>query len=394
MFDQLPIYQQKGKSAFNGKLNNILLFASHLENPHKKFKSIHVAGTNGKGSSSHMLASILQEAGYKVGLYTSPHLKDFRERIRINGMPVPKRFVIHFISEHRKFFELNQLSFFEMTVGMAFSFFAEMGVDIAIIEVGLGGRLDSTNIITPEVALITNIGLDHIDILGDTLQKIALEKSGIIKHSVPVVVSETQNEVKKIFETVAEENKAPLTFADKSKIVPHPTDLLGSYQIKNVRGVLAALNQLKGYTITNKQLKKGLLNVAENTGLKGRYQVLAENPKIICDTAHNLEGLKIVMQQLQSEKFEKLHIVFGLVKEKDFNGILNVLPKSASYYFCAAKNKRSQKSSFLKKQGAQLGREGKSYASVKGALKAAMRAANKRDLIYIGGSNFVVAEVL
>ncbi|MBN2868436.1 MAG: bifunctional folylpolyglutamate synthase/dihydrofolate synthase, partial [Flavobacteriaceae bacterium] len=286
MFTQLPMYQKQGKTAFKKDLTNTVLLANHLNNPQQKFKSIHVAGTNGKGSSSHMLASVLQEAGYKVGLYTSPHLKDFRERIKINGVEVSKQFVIGFIKRNKAFFEANPLSFFEMTVGMAFDYFAKQNVDVAVIEVGLGGRLDSTNIITPEVSLITNIGFDHIQFLGNTLPLIASEKAGIIKPNIPVVISETQDETQPVFKEIAKQNNSKLFFADQIINKTYPTDLLGNYQKKNVKGVLKVLEilQQKNYKISKANIKNGLLNTVKNTGLKGRWQILQTNPKIICDT--------------------------------------------------------------------------------------------------------------
>ena len=315
MFQQLPMYQNKGKSAFKKDLTNTLALSHHLDNPHKQFKSIHVAGTNGKGSTSHMLASVLQKAGYRVGLYTSPHLKDFRERIRINGEVVSKQFVIGFIKRNKAFLESHQLSFFEMTVGMAFGYFAKQKVDVAIIEVGLGGRLDSTNIITPELSIITNIGLDHTQFLGDTLQKIAEEKAGIIKPNVPVVVSETQPETKSIFQVKAKSSNSEIFFADKLIQKGLKSDLKGLYQIHNIKAVMQAVNILSysKFKISKTELKKGLLNVINNTGLKGRWQILGHKPKTICDTAHNREGLTYVMQQLKEEEYERLHIVFGAV---------------------------------------------------------------------------------
>jgi len=364
MFVQLPVYQQKGKKAYKAKLDGIKAFASHLNNPQKQFKSIHVAGTNGKGSSSHMLASILQEAGYKVGLYTSPHLKDFRERIRINGKPIRKHKVVEFIATHKSFLIGKQLSFFELTVGMAFDYFSEKQVDIAIIEVGLGGRLDSTNIITPEVSLITNIGYDHTDILGNTLPEIAYEKAGIIKKGVPVVVSEHQPEVASVFE-------------DKSN-----------------KGVLATLDLLKGFPISNIHLEEGLLNVSINTGLMGRWQLLSENPKTICDTAHNKDGLALVLNQLKGEKFSKLHIVLGFVKEKDLDSVLSLFPEKAQYYFCKPDIVRGLEASLLQKKALDFKLKGAIYASVKEAYDAAKVNASASDFIYIGGSTFVVAEVL
>jgi len=394
MFKQLPMYQEKGKSAFNAKLDNIHHLAAYLGNPQKKFKSIHVAGTNGKGSSSHMLASVLQEAGYTVGLYTSPHLKDFRERIRINGKSVSEQFVSDFIIAHKTFFEQYRLSFFEMTVGMAFSFFAKENVDIAIIEVGLGGRLDSTNIIVPEVALITNIGLDHTDLLGDSLEKIALEKAGIIKREVPVVISETQMQIQEVFQSVAKELGAPIVFADQVVQKTYQTDLLGGYQAKNSKGIVAVLSRLKDFIISEEAIVNGLQNVTRNTGLMGRWQILGNQPKIICDTAHNKEGLVLVIDQLLKQEFETLHMVIGFVKEKDLNGILPILPKTGVYYFCKPKVERGLNPTILKTQAADFGLKGGVFESVKEALKSAKMNATKRDLIFIGGSNFTVAEVL
>ncbi|NNE03990.1 MAG: bifunctional folylpolyglutamate synthase/dihydrofolate synthase, partial [Eudoraea sp.] len=322
MFAQLPMYQQRGAAAYNGKLDGIKAFSKHLGEPHTKFKSIHVAGTNGKGSSSHMLASILQEAGYKVGLYTSPHLKDFRERIKINGKVLSKQQVIGFIQANRSYIESNKLSFFEMTVAMAFDHFAEEQVAIAIIEVGQGGRLDSTNIIRPEVSLITNIGLDLTDMLGDTLPEIAREKAGVIKSHIPVVISERHKDTTHVFNEIAQLKKAPIIFAEDGVSRNYQTALLGSYQKKNVKGVIATLHELEGYIISETHIKVGLANVVENTGLLGRWQVLGEQPKIICDTAHNFESLSLIMNQLLREKYKRLHIVLGFVMEKDMDSIL------------------------------------------------------------------------
>lgn len=394
MFAQLPMYQQKGKAAYNAKLDAILHFTEHLDNPQKKFKSIHVAGTNGKGSSSHMLASILQEAGYRVGLYTSPHLKDFRERIRINGKSVGKKFVIDFIAGNKHFLEQNRLSFFEMTVGMAFAYFAGKKVDIAIIEVGLGGRLDSTNIITPEVSLITNIGYDHTDMLGDSLDKIALEKAGIIKRNVPVVISESQPEIQQVFEGVAAEKGSALVYADKEVQKSYRTDLLGNYQSKNSKGVVATISRLKDFTISERHIISGLKNVTNNTGLMGRWQTLGKHPKIICDTAHNKEGLALVMQQLLAQQFNTLHMVIGFVKEKDLTGVLPLLPKSANYYFCGPNVERGLDPIILREQATIFGLAGEAYTTVNAALTAAKNKAAREDLIFIGGSNFTVAEVL
>lgn len=394
MFVQLPMYQQKGRIAFNAKLDKTLQLAEHLNHPEKKFKSIHVGGTNGKGSSSHMLASVLQEAGYKVGLYTSPHLKDFRERIRINGKTVSKKFVVNFIEDNRIFFKENKLSFFEMTVGMAFDYFAKKKVDIAIIEVGLGGRYDSTNIINPEVSLITNIGMDHTDLLGDTLGEIAFEKAGIIKSNTPIVISETQEEIRAIFEKIAVEKESKLVLADKTIDEEFETDLLGHYQVKNSKGAIAVLKELKAFKITKKHIEKGFLNVTENTGLIGRWQVLGEDPKIICDTAHNTEGLSLVIEQIQQQKFNNLHIVLGFVKGKDLDAVLPLFPKEATYYFCKPDIPRGLDVSVLIDKAVYFDLKGDVYDSVSAALKAATEKASEKDFIFIGGSNFVVAEVV
>ena len=396
MFSQLPMYQKQGQTAFKKDLTNTLNLAKHLKNPQHKFKSIHVAGTNGKGSSSHMLASILQEAGYKVGLYTSPHLKDFRERIKINGKEVSKAFVIGFIKKNKAFLEANKLSFFEMTVGMAFDYFAKQKVDIAVIEVGLGGRLDSTNIITPEVSLITNIGLDHVQFLGNTLSLIASEKAGIIKPNVPVVISETQPETQSVFTAFAEKNNSPIHFADQVKNEAFATDLKGSYQSKNIKGVLQTIKQLrlKGFVVSDKNIETGLLNSVKNTGLKGRWQILNASPKVICDTAHNKEGLSLAMQQLLQEKYNKLHIVFGVVNDKDVASILPLLPKQARYYFCKPDVPRGLDQHILMDTFISNGFNGNTFSSVAIAYKAALKSASVDDVIYIGGSTFVVAEVV
>ena len=396
MFSQLPMYQKQGQTAFKKDLTNTIILAKHLKNPQYKFKSIHVAGTNGKGSSSHMLASILQEAGYKVGLYTSPHLKDFRERIKINGKEVSKAFVIDFIEQNKTFLEANKLSFFEMTVGMAFDYFSKQKVDISIIEVGLGGRLDSTNIITPEVSLITNIGLDHVQFLGNTLALIASEKAGIIKPLIPVVISETQAETKPVFNAVAEKNNSKIVFADHIKHDTFLTDLKGSYQSKNIQGVLESIKiiQDKGFEISNQDIKNGLLHSVINTGLKGRWQILKTTPKVICDTAHNAEGLTVTIQQLLKEPYQKLHIVFGVVNDKDLVSILPLLPKQATYYFCKPDVPRGLDANLLKEVFLVNGFLGDAYTSVNEAYQHALKTASDDDVIYIGGSTFVVAEVV
>tara|TARA_R110002012_G_scaffold321992_1_gene553240 strand:- start:1921 stop:3132 length:1212 start_codon:yes stop_codon:yes gene_type:complete len=394
MFGQLPMYQQKGAAALNAKLDNIISFCNVLGNPEKKFKSIHVAGTNGKGSSSHMLSSILQEAGYKVGLYTSPHLKDFKERIKINGEVVSKKFVRDFIEENKTFFEYHKLSFFEMTVGMAFSYFAKEKVDVAVIEVGLGGRLDSTNIITPEVSLITNIGMDHTQFLGDTLEKIALEKAGIIKPKVPVVISETQPETKMIFNLIAHQLKSNIVFADVEPAIGYKTDLLGEYQQRNINGVVATIHQLKHFNVTDEAISEGFKKVVENTGLLGRWQVLQENPLVVCDTAHNKEGLQLVLQQLKKQSYDQLHIVLGFVKDKDVRSVLSLFPKDAKYYFVRPSIPRGMDAIQLGELAQEQGLRGKVFKSVEKGLKNALKHAGDKDMIYVGGSTFVVAEVV
>ncbi|MBR9855295.1 MAG: bifunctional folylpolyglutamate synthase/dihydrofolate synthase [Algicola sp.] len=394
MFAQLPMYQQKGAPAMNAKLDNIISFCNVLGNPEKKFKSIHVAGTNGKGSSSHMLASILQEAGYKVGLYTSPHLKDFRERIKINGQVVSEEFVVDFIERHKPFLEYHKLSFFEMTVGMAFDYFAQEQVDIAIVEVGLGGRLDSTNIILPEVSLITNIGMDHTQFLGDTLEKIALEKAGIIKPKVPVVISETQPETKMIFNLIAHQLKSNIVFADVEPALGYTTDLLGDYQQKNINGVVAAIQQLKGFKVQEQAVINGLKGVVENTGLLGRWQVFQEKPLVIFDTAHNKEGLQLVLKQIEKQPYQQLHIVLGFVNDKDVRAVLSLFPKDAKYYFVRPSIPRGMDVGVLEELAKGQGLEGDKYVSVQEGFQKAMNKAGAEDMVYVGGSTFVVAEVV
>ena len=395
MFNRLPMFQTQGKNALNNKLDNILTFTSALGNPQTKFKSLHIAGTNGKGSSSSMLASILQEAGYKVGLYTSPHLKDFRERIKIDGKEIPEDYVVNFISENKSFLEEHSLSFFEMTVGMAFSYFSEEKVDIAVIEVGLGGRFDSTNIIIPEVSLITNISKDHTDILGDTLPKIAFEKAGIIKQNVPVVISEYQEETAPVFTAKAKEMKAPIIFANHIE-TSLTTDLQGTYQEKNIKGVIAVIELLihQGWDITSENIAQGLLHVVRNTNLKGRWQTLSSYPTIVCDTGHNVGGLTYVMEQLKKQTYTNLHIVVGFVKEKDVNSVLELFPKEATYYFCSPAIARGLNVNTLKEIATAKGLQGETYSSVAEALNVAKAQAIPTDFIFVGGSTFVVAEVV
>ncbi|MGI9593940.1 MAG: bifunctional folylpolyglutamate synthase/dihydrofolate synthase [Patiriisocius sp.] len=390
------MYQNTGMVGYKIDLGKTLLLADYLDNPHDRFKSIHVAGTNGKGSTSHMMASVLQEAGYKVGLYTSPHLKDFRERIKINGRMIPKRSVSGFIEKHQTFFNNNNLSFFEMTVGLAFDYFAQNQVDIAIIEVGLGGRLDSTNILRPQVSVITNIGLDHTQFLGTTLGAIAKEKAGIIKSKTPVVIGELHPDTSKIFLQMAAQKRAPITFAQKQEIALVDCDLKGNYQLSNQRTALVALQilSIEGFKISQTHIKRGIGAVVFNTGLLGRWQVLQTSPTLICDTAHNKEGLLFTMKQLLATTHKKIHIVFGLVNDKDPEVILPLLPKSASYYFCAPNISRALKVTSLKQKAEELNLTGTSHKSVKSAVRAALSEASQDDVIYVGGSSFVVAEVL
>ncbi|WP_298544375.1 folylpolyglutamate synthase/dihydrofolate synthase family protein [uncultured Aquimarina sp.] len=396
MFAQLPMYQRQGASAYKIDLTNTVKLASYLDNPESKFKSIHVAGTNGKGSTSHMLASILQESGYKVGLYTSPHLKDFRERIRINGEVVSEEYVVSFIASHKQYFEVNQLSFFEMTVGLAFQYFADSQVDVVLVEVGLGGRLDSTNIITPEISVITNIGLDHTQFLGNTLSEIASEKAGIIKKNVPVVVGRTTIETKKVFINKALSLQSDIFFASDYQGDIFDTDLKGAYQKENVKTVLQTVSVLQeqGWGIDQQHIYKGFRNVVNNTGLLGRWQILQENPKVICDTAHNEDGLQLVMEQLSNEKFAKLHIVIGVVNDKDLKSILPLFPNHATYYFAKPEITRGLDEEILKKEALKFNLKGESYTSVKLAYKTAIQMASKDDLVYVGGSTFVVAEII
>ena len=393
MFAQLPMFQREGKTAFKKDLTNIIAFSKELGFPEKKFKSIHVAGTNGKGSTSHMLASILQEAGYKVGLYTSPHLKSFTERIRINGTKIPKQKVVSFIAKHKGFLEHQKLSFFEMTVGLAFDYFATEKVDIAIIEVGLGGRLDSTNIITPLISVITNIGLDHTQFLGETLPEIASEKAGIIKKNIPVVIGEKQPEVKSVFQKKATESVADVIFVS-DEMKEYKTDLLGDYQKANSKTAVTAIRHLKGFQISEKNILKGLLHVVKNTNLKGRWQLLQENPKVICDTAHNKEGLTLVLKQLKKEKYTKLHIVVGFVSDKKLEDVLSLFPKEATYYFCKPNIPRGLNEAILLEKAFHFGLFGATYLSVQKAFKEALNNANQGDIIYVGGSTFVVAEII
>ena len=397
MFNQLPMYQTQGATAYKKDLTNTILLMDYLNHPETNIKTIHVAGTNGKGSTSHLLASVLQEAGYKVGLYTSPHLKDFRERIKINGEDISEEFVCDFINQHKSFFEQNQLSFFEMTVGLAFDYFAKEKVDIAIIEVGMGGRLDSTNIITPLVSVITNIGLDHTQFLGNTLELIAAEKAGIIKHNIPIVIGEYISETKPIFIEKAKQQNASTYFASDLIQETYPSALIGDYQMHNKKTVLQTikiLQKLSDFKISEENCKNGFLNVIENTNLQGRWQILQNNPKVICDTAHNKDGLKIVLNQLQKEQFSTLHVVLGFVNDKDLDQILPLFPKNAIYYFSKPDNFRGLDPIILQHKAKNYGLIGAVYNSVINAYEKALQDATPDDVIYVGGSTFVVAEIL
>ncbi|MFH6972870.1 bifunctional folylpolyglutamate synthase/dihydrofolate synthase [Flavobacterium petrolei] len=397
MFNQLPMYQLQGASAYKKDLTNTHLLIAHLDNPQEKIKCIHVGGTNGKGSTSHMLASILQEAGYKVGLYTSPHLKDFRERIKINGKDISEEFVTDFINEHKTFFESNDMSFFEMTVGLAFDYFAKEKVDIAVIEVGMGGRLDATNIITPLVSVISNIGMDHTQFLGNTLQSISFEKAGIVKPNIPVIIGEYTSETKAVFLAKAKECNSEIYFAADLISETYPSDLIGDYQIHNKKTVLqtiSVLNSQNEFKITPENIKSGLLNVVKNTGLQGRWQQLNAFPKVICDTAHNKNGLEIVLKQIQKEDFDTLHVVLGVVNDKDLDEILPLFPKKAIYYFCKPNIPRGLDVLILKQKATSFELKGEVYNSVSEAYQKALKNAEITDFIYIGGSTFVVAEIL
>lgn len=419
MFHQLPMYQRVGGAAYKANLDNTIALLQHLDNPHRNFKSVHIAGTNGKGSTSHLLASIFQEAGYKTGLYTSPHLRDFRERIRINGEMIPEDKVVAFIDQHKAWFEQMELSFFEMTVGMAFDYFAKEQVDIAIVEVGMGGRLDSTNLITPELSIITNIGLDHVQFLGDTLEKIAGEKAGIIKPGIPVVIGETQTETQPVFMNKAQECHSPILFADQefdcdkvhidsNKLQEFDVwknntlyleacqiPLLGDYQKKNLTTVMCAIDQLrKKHEISDDQLRNGVANVIKNTHLMGRWQILHDDPLTIADTGHNVDGIKEVVRQLAEMSYHKLHFVLGMVNDKDIDHVLQLLPRNAEYYFCKADIPRGLDANILAQKAFDFGLRGKVYDSVRDAYRSARNAALFEDVVFVGGSNFIVAEVV
>ena len=396
LFSQLPMYQRVGGAAYKADLSNTWALMDQLNNPQDHFPAVHIAGTNGKGSVSHMIASVLQTAGYKVGLYTSPHLSDFRERIRINGQMIAENEVVDFIQTNREFFLEGKFSFFEMTVGMAFEHFRKHMVDIAVVEVGMGGRLDSTNVVNPEVCAITNIGFDHMRFLGNTLPEIAGEKAGIIKAGVPVVIGEYQEETWPVFKQRTNHLNAPLYRADQMILQSLESDLMGSYQEFNKLTALAVLEILnrKDWKIESNDIEQGLLHVVANTGLMGRWQLLGTEPKIICDTAHNKEGLQLVLKQLLNEDFEQLFIVLGTLADKDLDSILPLFPKQAYYYFTTPDMPRALSADKLMDQAIKFGLRGEVVEQVVAALELAKRKANPKDLIFVGGSTFVVAEVL
>ena len=399
LYNSVPMFQQVGSSAYKEGLENTIKLDAHLEHPHQHFHSIHIAGTNGKGSCSHTIAAILQEAGYRVGLYTSPHLIDFRERIRVNGQQIPENYVIRFVEEQRSFFEPLSPSFFELTTAMAFCYFASEKVDIAVIEVGLGGRLDCTNIIHPDLSIITNISFDHTQFLGDTLEKIAGEKAGIIKNNISTVIGETTPETKPVFIRKATEVGAPIFFAEEDKSNEYPDlvcELQGSYQIKNTRTILTALRYLKaqGYQLGEKAVRNGFAHVSELTGLMGRWQQLQESPTLICDTGHNVGGITYIAEQLQQQSFNKLHMIIGMVNDKDIRGVLSLLPKNAEYYFTKASVKRALPEEELCKLATEAGLNGECYPDVPTAVRIALQKSLPEDFIFVGGSSFIVADLL
>ncbi|MFC4872010.1 bifunctional folylpolyglutamate synthase/dihydrofolate synthase [Negadavirga shengliensis] len=421
LFNALPMYQRVGAPAFKKDLGNTIRLCERLGNPQTRFKSIHIAGTNGKGSTAHALASVLQESGYKTALYTSPHLKSFRERIKINGKEIPEKAVIHFVEDHKDFLEDLKPSFFEMTVALAFQHFAEQKVDYAVVEVGMGGRFDSTNVLVPELSVITSIGMDHIQFLGDRLEKIAFEKAGIIKQGVPVIIGQTHPETMPVFKEVAHCQKAPIIFADQHvKVMPGERvkklalgskmeyslvwdghkekvllDLLGSYQVQNLPAIWLAIQQLQkmGVAMDMRPMKKGLSNIVENTGLKGRWQILSDRPLVICDTGHNIDGVRAVVDQIKTMRYQQLYMVWGMVNDKDVDGVLALLPKKAHYIFCQAQLPRAMPADALKEKAKAFGIDGVAIDDVNEAIAYAKRKATPDDFIFVGGSTFVVAEI-
>ena len=414
LYDRLPVFNQIGGAAYKPGLDNSIQLMNALDNPQNNYRTIHIAGTNGKGSVSHMLAAVLQSSGYKVGLYTSPHLVDFRERIRVNGEMIHQQYVVDFVEKHKSLFDRIEPSFFEATMAMAFDYFNDSDIDVAVIEVGLGGRLDSTNIINPELSVITNISFDHMGFLGDTLEKIAFEKAGIIKRNTPVVIGEALPETTPVFELKVMEEDSPICYAEKyiqvtfkkyenGCMVVETSDnknyqigLTGFYQLKNIATTLTAIDQLNelDFTIPNKAIAKGLKEVTEITGLQGRWQILGHDPLVIADTGHNVAGFQYIVEQIKAQKCKTLRIVIGMVNDKDIRGVLALLPVKAQYYFTQAAIERALPAIDLKEKGEMYHLKGMAYSSVKQAVKAALNEADQKDFIFIGGSNFVVGEAL
>jgi len=427
LFNQTTNFESQGQAGYKVGLDTMKKLDEHFGHPHESFRSIHIAGTNGKGSVSHTIAALLQVFGYRVGLYTSPHLIDFKERIRVNGATIPEEYVVQFVENNKAFFETQKSTFFEITTAMAFKFFEESNVDIAVVEVGLGGRLDSTNIITPVLSVITNISFDHTQLLGSSLEEIAMEKGGIIKPGVPVIIGETTTETRPIFEALANEANAPIHFAedeDEREIVsaeplpeggilyhavhlaPFQGELSGVYQAKNTNTIMATMHQLMnlGYICEcydpennrkiQTEMNEAFSHVSKLTGLKGRWQKIRENPTVICDTGHNVGGWMYISQQLANTKCDHLHIVFGMVDDKDVYGVMNLLPKTATYYYTKGHTKRAFPETSLKVFGDQFGLSGDCYATVEEAYKAALLNASPNDLIFIGGSTYIVADFL
>jgi dihydrofolate synthase/folylpolyglutamate synthase len=394
LYEQLPAYQKKGSSAYKPGLENIERFLDYLGNPHQDFLSIHIAGTNGKGSTAHMINSVLMEANYKVGLYTSPHLKDFTERIRINGIAIEEGYVVEFINKHKSYFVEAKLSFFELTVGMSFTYFKDQNIDVAVVEVGLGGRLDATNVITPILSVITNIGFDHTQFLGNTLSSIAKEKAGIIKKRIPVVIGETQHEIVSVFKNKSKTLNAPIYWADQLHQKKYKSDLVGLYQSKNIQTTKVVFDVLELEGITTEHIELGLQKVVFNTGLKGRWQQLQTSPTIIADVTHNESGFRYVVDQIEKMKYNRIHFVLGFVKDKDLSSIFNILPKEAIYYISTPNISRAEKISMVM----QLAKKNKlnvsSFDTIDKAYKSACNNSEKEDIIYVGGSTFVVAEIL
>lgn len=415
LYNSVPMFQKVGAVAYKEGLYNTIKLDEHFGHPHKKYKTIHVAGTNGKGSCSHTIASILQNAGYKVGLYTSPHLKDFRERIKINGVCIDKEYVVDFVENEQYFFKPLSPSFFELTTALAFKYFAEKHVDIAVIEVGLGGRLDCTNIITPILSIITNISFDHTQFLGNTLAKIAHEKSGIIKNNIPIIIGESVEETRPVFKDKARECNSPITFAENENELLETTqnqqggilytsktfgiingELGGIYQIKNTKTILCAIKKLKelGLKISNDDVKNGFANVTQNTGLLGRWQKIKDNPTIICDTGHNVGGWVYLSKQLKAQKCKQMRIIFGMVDDKDISTVMGLLPVNAVYYFTKANNKRAIEENAIMRIANKLQLSSNYYPNVKSAYEKALNDADRNDFIFIGGSSYIVADFL